>query len=72
MTKAKFDFDVVLMKFFKCSMDEKLKKLISGVGVVLVGACGPEEIVQLHETAAVMGFGGLIKMISNATVIHSF
>jgi len=31
---------------------------ISGVGVILVGACGPEELMPLHLTAAFMGFGG--------------
>ena len=33
-------------------------QVISGVGVILVGACGPEEIYQIHDTAAAMGFGG--------------
>jgi len=33
-------------------------QVVSGLGVVLVGACGPEEIISVHITAAVMGFGG--------------
>merc|ERR1712010_191709 len=33
-------------------------QFLSGVGVVLVGACGPEEINKIHETAATLGFGG--------------
>jgi len=33
-------------------------QLLSGVGVILVGACGPEEIDWFHVTAAVLGFGG--------------
>jgi len=33
-------------------------QIVSGVGVIMVGACGPEEIMPLHLTAAVMGFGG--------------
>ena len=33
-------------------------QLVAGVGIVLVGACGPEEILLLHYTAAFMGFGG--------------
>jgi len=31
---------------------------ISGLGVILVGGCGPEENILLHGCAAVMGFGG--------------
>ena len=33
-------------------------QIVSGVGVILVGACGPEEIIAIHLTAAFMGFGG--------------
>jgi len=33
-------------------------QVVSGVGVILVGACGPEENKVMHVTAAVMGFGG--------------
>merc|ERR1712166_331894 len=33
-------------------------QFLSGVGVILVGACGPEEILWVHLTAAFLGFGG--------------
>lgn len=33
-------------------------QVISGLGVILVGSCGPSEILSVHLTAAVMGFGG--------------
>jgi len=33
-------------------------QLVSGVGVILVGACGPEEMMPVHLAAAIMGFGG--------------
>lgn len=33
-------------------------QFISGIGVILVGACGPSEIYWFHITSAVMGFGG--------------
>ena len=33
-------------------------QVISGVGVIMVGACGPEEIIAIHLLAAFMGFGG--------------
>ena len=31
---------------------------ISGLGVILVGACGPTEIIEVHLLAAFLGFGG--------------
>ena len=31
---------------------------LSGLGVILVGACGPTEIIAVHLLAAVLGFGG--------------
>jgi len=33
-------------------------QLISGLGLILVGACGPEEILDLHVFAAILGMGG--------------
>eukprot|EP00947_MAST-08B_sp_MAST-8B-sp1_P002272 g2272.t1 len=33
-------------------------QVVSGIGVILVGACGPSEILAVHLIAAVMGFGG--------------
>ena len=33
-------------------------QVVAGIGVVLVGACGPEEIIAMHILAAAMGFGG--------------
>lgn len=33
-------------------------QVASGLGVILVGACGPEEIYGFHIFAAVLGFGG--------------
>merc|ERR1712086_274929 len=33
-------------------------QLLSGIGVILVGACGPDEIKWFHITAAAFGFGG--------------
>merc|ERR1711879_215534 len=31
---------------------------VSGIGVILVGACGPGECLWFHNYAAIMGFGG--------------
>jgi hypothetical protein len=33
-------------------------QFLSGLGVILVGSCGPEEIMAVHILAAVLGFGG--------------
>ncbi|GMH65058.1 hypothetical protein TrRE_jg4074, partial [Triparma retinervis] len=40
---------------------------VSGLGVILVGACGPGEIMSVHLAAAAMGFGGsaLAQMVYN-------
>ena len=33
-------------------------QMLSGVGVILVAACGPEEILWFHVVAAILGFAG--------------
>jgi len=33
-------------------------QILSGLGVILVAACGPEEISWFHSVMAVLGFGG--------------
>jgi len=41
---------------------------LSGLGVILVGACGPEEIMPVHLTGAFLGFGGS----AIAQIIYNF
>lgn len=41
---------------------------LSGLGVILVGACGPTEIIEIHLLAAVLGFGGS----AIAQIIYNF
>lgn len=47
-------------------------QVVSGVGVILVGACGPEEVEPLHVTAAIMGFGGaaVSQILYNGILFH--
>lgn len=35
-----------------------VSQALSGLGVILVGGCGPEENMPMHALAAVLGFGG--------------
>ena len=41
---------------------------LSGLGVILVGACGPSEIIEVHLLAAFLGFGGS----AFAQIIYNF
>lgn len=45
---------------------------LSGLGVILVGACGPTEIIEVHLLAAFLGFGGsaIAQMIYNFVFYH--
>ena len=47
-------------------------QVVAGVGVILVGACGPEEIEAVHLTAAFMGFGGaaISQILLNGVLYH--
>jgi len=49
-----------------------ISQVVSGIGVILVGACGPEEIMVFHVTAAVMGFGGaaVSQLLYNSILYH--
>ena len=46
---------------------------LSGLGVILVGSCGPLEILEVHYIAAAFGFGGsaLAQMLYNV-ICYSF
>ena len=45
---------------------------VSGVSMILVGACGPEEILPFHLIAAVGAFGGsaVAQIIYNGVLYH--
>lgn len=47
-------------------------QMLSGFGVVLVGACGPEEIEPCHVLAAILGFGGsgIAQLIYGCVLLH--
>jgi len=65
--------DVVSSRL-KASQSKALPKIaasaqvVSGVGVILVASCGPEEIMAFHIFSAVLGFGGsaLAQLLYNA------